>query len=245
VGRLALRNAAEAIASKWVEDYRSPLEHKFKIDKKTINETSEQMKKLHVLSRPNNLKKSYLNCLNKILKDYDNKFILPLQQTGGNIKAVPDLRKLLSGLDKLEESEYLREAIECAESGFYKAAVIMGWCAAVDRMQRKILALGFDAFNSTSQKIKSQKTGKFKRWNKQFNIATLSELQTVFDTDLIVILEGMELLDGNQAQRLETCFQYRNHSAHPGEAPIEAAHVISFFTDISKIILQNPDFSSG
>jgi len=109
-------------------------------------------------------------------------------------------------------------------------------------MQKKILALGFDSFNNASRTLKSQTSGKFKRWNKEFAVTTMSELQMIFDSDLIVVLEGMGLLDGNQAQRLETCFQYRNHSAHPGEAPIEPAHVISFFTDINGIILQNQKF---
>lgn len=243
VSRINLRNDAEAIASQWVEELRSPLEHKYKIEKKVIEATSEQMKKLHVLSRPNNLKSSYTRCLNLILKNYDDNFILPLQQEGGDVNDIPQLRQLIPNTDEVELSEYLTEAIECAESGHYKASIVMGWCAAIDKMQKKVLALGFNAFNSGSRKVKGQSSGKFKRWNKEFNISTLSELQTVFDTDLIVVLEGMELLDGNQSQRLESCFQYRNHSAHPGEAPIEPAHVISFFTDIAKIVILNQEFS--
>ena len=244
VGRIGLRQDAEDIASLWVEEFRSPLEHKYKIDKKVIEETSAQMKKLHVLSRPNNLKSSYTRCLNLILKNYEDKFILPLQQESSEVSDIPELRKLIPDGDEAELSEYLIEAIECAESGHFKASIVMGWCAAIDKMQKRVLALGFNAFNSASTKIKSQSSGKFKRWKKEFNISTLSELQTVFDTDLIIVLEGMGLLDGNQSQRLETCFQYRNHSAHPGEAPIEPAHVISFFTDISKIVILNQDFSN-
>lgn len=243
VSRKNLRDNAEEIASRWVEELRSPLEHKFKIEKTVIEATSEQMKKLHILSRPNNLKSSYTRCLNAILKNYDDKFILPLQQEGGEAKEVPELRRLIPNVDDPELSEYLTEAIECAEAGHYKAAIVMGWCAAIDKMQRKVLALGFNAFNAASSKVKNQKSGKFKRWNKEFNISTLSELQTVFDTDLIIVLEGMGLLDGNQSQRLESCFQYRNHSAHPGEAPIEPPHVVSFFTDITKIVIFNPEFS--
>ena len=242
VSQKKLMVSAETIASKWVEEIRSPLEHKFKLDKPVIEQTSEHVKKLHVLSRPNNLK-SYIQCLNAIIKDYDDKFVLPILQSADNVTEILDLRKLLPGLVNPDESEYLKEAISCAEGRFYKAAIVMGWCAAIDRMQKKILALGFDSFNNASRTLKSQASGKFKRWNKEFSVTTLSELQTIFDNDLIVVLEGMGLLDGNQSQRLETCFQYRNHSAHPGEAPIEPAHVISFFTDINKIILQNQKFA--
>jgi hypothetical protein len=73
---------------------------------------------------------------------------------------------------------------------------------------------------------------------------TLNELQEVFDTDLITICEGMGLLDSNQADRLKQVdFQYRNHSAHPGQAPIEDPHLVAFFTDINEIILTNPKFA--
>lgn len=243
VSRQKLRKDAEAIASKWVEELRSPLEHKFKIEKKTIADTSEQMKKLHILSRPNNQKSSYTRCLNLVLKNYDDKFILPIQQEGGEIAEIPELRRLLPNLNDPDMSDYLTEAVESAEEGHYRAAIVLGWCAAIDKMQKKVRSLGFGAFNAASLKAKNQKSGKFKRWNKEFGVSTLSELQTVFDTDLIVVLENMELLDSNQSQRLETCFQYRNHSAHPGEAPIESAHVISFFTDITRIVILSPDFS--
>lgn len=243
VSTKSLRQAAESIASEWVEELRSPLEHKFKVDKSVVEQSSEHMKKLHVLSRPNNLKRSYIQCLTAILKDYDDKFVLPIQQTTESVSKILDLRKLLPGLTNQDESDYLKEAIACAESGFHKAAVVMGWCAAIDRMQKKILALGLDAFNNASRALKDQTSGKFKRWNKEFDISTLSELQTVFDSDLVIVLEGMGLLDGNQSQRLESCCQYRNHSAHPSEAPIEPAHVVSFFTDISMIVLQNKNFT--
>ena len=245
VSRLKLRKSAEELASRWVEELRSPLEHKFKIDKSIIEKTSELLKNLHVLSRPNNLKSSYTKCINKILKDFDNKFILPIQQTPEDVQEISELQKILKEIIDPDESDYLTEAISCAQAGYYKAAIVMGWCATIDKIQKKFMAIGFEKFNQTSRDVKSQTSGKFKRWNKEFNITTISELQTVFDTDLIVILEGMELIDGNQAQRLETCFQYRNHSAHPGEAPVEPAHAVSFFVDVNGIILTNSRLSTS
>jgi hypothetical protein len=245
VSRKALRNSAEKIASRWIEELRTKLEHRFRIDKQVVESTSEEMKKLHVLSRPNNLRSSYTKCLNTILKDYDDKFILPIQHFAEDVREVTELQKILATISDSEESAYLKEAIDCAQAGFLKAAVVMGWCAAIDRMQRRVILTGLQAFNDASRKIKAQTSGKYKRWNKEFNISTLGELQTVFDTDLIVVLEGMQLLDGNQSERLETNFQYRNHSAHPGQAPVEPAHLVSFFTDINKIILINPKFALG
>jgi DNA gyrase/topoisomerase IV subunit A len=243
VQRKDLRDRADQIATMWVEELRSPLEHKFKLDLEVIKETAEQMKHLHIISRPNNRKSSYTKLIKAILKNYDNRYILPIKQAPIKIEKIFDLEKIIPTLHDPKESEYLKEAIDCANSGFPRAAIVLGWCAAIDRIQKKIQSVGFNRFNQTSTKLKQKIKGKFAKWNKEFNIATLAELQTIFDTDLIIILEGMEVIDGNQADRLiNVCYQYRNQSAHPGEAPIEEAHVVSFFTDINKIILLNPKF---
>ncbi|MEQ1850670.1 MAG: hypothetical protein ABMA01_03660 [Chthoniobacteraceae bacterium] len=244
VGRKAIQEEADRIATFWIEELRSPLEHKFKLDGPVIAEQAAAMKQLHVLSRPNNLKSSYLKTLSQALTKFDDRFILPIKQQAVEINDVFDLQKLVPNLPNPDESDYLSEAINCANAGFRRAAVVMGWCALVDRMQKKIVLLGLTKFNQASTQVKNQTSGKFKNWNKEFAVATLSELQTVFDTDLIVVLEGMGLLDSNESDRLiRVCFQYRNHSAHPGQAPIEDAHLVAFFTDVAKIALQNPKFT--
>ena len=236
-----VRDRAENLATVWVEELRSPLEHKFKIDAATITETSEAMKRLHVLSRPSNLKASYIAVLDTVLTGYKDKFILPIQQTSIAIESVFDLQKLVGGLSDAEESEYLKEAIDCADSKFKKAAIVMGWCAAIDRIQKKVQLLGFAKFNATSTTMKNQTAGRHKHFNKEFKITTLGELQTVFDSDLIRVCEGMQLFDSNECDRLiNVDFLWRNQSAHPGDAPIEDPHVISFFTDITSMILTNP-----
>lgn len=166
----------------------------------------------------------------------------------GDVAAMAPVSKLLDALpgrvpDPAERG-FVQEAITCIRYSACRAAIVLGWCAAIHHIRRKIEALGFDKFNAASVRLKNQNTGKFKRWNKEFSIQTMSELQTVFDTDLITVVDGMGLIDGNQSQRLETCFEYRCHSAHPGDAPISEAHVVAFFTDIVEIVLTNPRFAA-
>lgn len=139
------------------------------------------------------------------------------------------------------ERSFIEEAITCIRHGCSRAAIVLGWCAAINRLRRKIEELGFDKFSAASTRVKNQ-GGKYKWWKKEFDVQTMGDLQAVFDTDLVVVLEGMGLIEDNQAKRMETCFQYRCHSAHPGDAPIKEAHVIAFFTDIVEIVLANPKF---
>lgn len=243
VTRIAVRREAERVADSWVEELRSPLEHKFRLPPELVETTSNAMRRLHVLSRPNNLKTSYITTVDSVLKSFKDKFVLPIQQFTTLVESKFDLIKLVAGL-KADESEYLTEAINCANSGFHRAAIVVGWCSAIDRMRRKVEGLGFPQFNAASTAIKNQTSGKRKKWNKEFNITTPAELQTVFDEDLIIVVEGMGLLDGNQSDRLITVdFQWRNHSAHPGKAPIDDAHVVAFFRDVTSIVLNNPKFS--
>lgn len=244
INSMGLRNRAEELATRWVEELRSPLEHKFHIGSDTIEEASEAMKRLHVLSRPSNLKSSYLKVLDSALRRFKDKFILPIQQSSVVVESVFDLQRYVTGLSNPEESDYLKEAIDCANSNYCRAAIVLGWCAAIDRIQKKIQVLGFAAFNNASTRLKQQTSGRHKRFNKEFRISTLGELQTVFDADLIRVCEGLQLVDSNEADRLiDVDFQYRNHSAHPGNAPIEDPHLVAFFTDINEIILTNPKFS--
>jgi hypothetical protein len=243
VSKFAIRNEAEKLADFWIEKIRSPLEHKFKLDKQLISATAEYFKRLHQLSRPNNHKSSYLDCLNTILTDFDDRFNLPVQQSGGEPESVLQLHKLVPLLTDAHQSDYPKKAIECAEANHSKAAIVMGWCAAIDRIQQKVMALGLANFNKISTAVKNQTSGKYKRWSKEFKVTTEAELQAIFDTDLIVVVENMGLLDGNESERLEICFTYRNQSAHPGKAPVDSPHVVAFFTDIVKIVLANPKFA--
>jgi hypothetical protein len=244
VTRQALRSEADRLATMWVEELRSQLEFKIRLPADVITQTSNQVKHLYILSRPNNLKSSYVNTVSDILDGFDNKFILPIKQTALSVDTVLDLKKLVPSLLDKDESEYLNEAIECANLGFARASIVMGWCAAIDRIHKKIMDIGLDKFNSTTVTMKNQTGGRFSRWNKTYTINSLSELQEVFDRDLIRIVEGMGLIDGNQTDRLlDTCFQYRNHSAHPGNAPIDEPHIVVFFNDMAEIVLLNPKFT--
>jgi hypothetical protein len=142
-----------------------------------------------------------------------------------------------------DETDYLDEAQRCLAVDGLRACVVLGWCAAISRIHRKIEQIGFDKFGQATREMAGKTTGRFKPFKKQFQVDSRSELQTVFDTDLLWVLEYLELIDNNQHQRMRHCFEFRNNSAHPGLAPIKGPNLCSFYSDISEIILKNPKFS--
>jgi hypothetical protein len=153
------------------------------------------------------------------------------------------LLALPARLTDTAERGFIEEAITCIRAGAPRAAIVLGWCAVIDRMRRRIEAIGFDKFNAASTTLKNQTTGKYKQWNKGVQATSQAELLPIFDTDLMIVLEGMGLLDDNQHQRLKMLFQWRCHSAHPAATPINTAHVVSFFTDAVDLVLANKKFS--
>ena len=84
--------------------------------------------------------------------------------------------------------------------------------------------------------MKNQSKGRFKKFNKEFHVQSLSEIRQVFDSDILWIIEGLGLIDINQHTRLKGCFDMRCHCSHPGDAPVTEYNLISFFSDINEII---------
>ena len=91
----------------------------------------------------------------------------------------------------------------------------------------------------------SQQKGRFKRFNKVFNVSSIGDLNEVFDNDTLWVLEGMQIIDTNQHTRLHSCFEMRCQSAHPGEAPITEFNLLSFFSDLKEIVFDNSKLKMG
>jgi hypothetical protein len=213
------------------------------IPPETIETYSAFFTALLKLSRPNNHKQRYIETLTAILKKFHDQLVLPIQTEPKLAKEVSLLAKMLAGLASAEEDAYLKEAIACAGHGYLRASAVFGWCAAIDRIHRAIERIGFAKFNATSQQMAAATSGRFKRFNSAEKINSISELREVFDSNILWILEGMQLIDGNQHTRLRSCFELRCQSGHPGDAPVTEYNLLSFFSDLNEIVLRNPKFT--
>ena len=240
VGKLALRNEANALGRDWHKDFAPKLKHY--LTPEALNNYGDQFTRLLKLSTPNNKVASYLSAIDLIIKSFNDVLLIPSQQgvIGGSAPSAFDA--FFANLSNEEESEYLAEAIACAKAGHLRAAVVLGWSAAIDRVHRVLDYNGLDKFNSMSQQMQAATTGRYKKFNKGQNISSLAELREVFDSTILWVIEGMVLIDTNQHTRLGSCFDMRCHGAHPGDAPITTYNLMSFFSDLDQIIFSNAKF---
>ena len=243
VAKKGLCKRAEDLGSRWFAELSPGLSH-LGFAAELTDKYSAASARLIKLSAPNNLKKSYLETLDVLIKPMRDELILPIKSGASSRVALSPLNEFVANLEGAEESAYFQESIDCAKSGYLRAAAVLGWCAAIDRIHRKIETDGFSKFNATSAQMASQNKGRYKRFNQTQNVTSINELRHVFDTTILWIIEGMGLIDSNQYTRLRSCFEMRCHSAHPGEAPITEYNLLSFFSDLQQIVLENPTFQS-
>ena len=244
----AERNTYQQIASCWFESLSKQLIN-YGVSKEQVEKYDHAFRSILKLSDSVSRRTSYIKQFDIIASDFNDSIVIFLQTDAietaetDHHQFSEEVHTLLNKISDSDENEYLTEALGCWESGYLKAATVLLWCAAIDRIHKVIEKIGFNVFNSTSTQMKSQTTGRFKRFSKEYNIQSLSELRTAFDNDVLWVIEGMQLIDSNERTRLASCFDMRCHSGHPGAAPITKYNVISCFSDIVEIVLTNPKFS--
>lgn len=235
-----LREQAANLGSAWHKQYAPSLKHS--LSSELMDKYGQLYKKLIQLSVPGSSQFAYLDTLDGIIKPFQADVMIPSQQGSLGQTAQSVLDAFFAGLSNIDESDYLKEALACAREGHHRAAVVLGWSAAVDRIHRVIDHKGFAEFNKTSQQMSSATSGRYKKFTKAQNINNLAEMREVFDSVILWVIEGMGMIDTNQHTRLGSCFDMRCHGAHPGNAPITSYNLMSFFSDLDQIVFLNPVF---
>ena len=240
VGRRQPLDAGADTARHWFDVVRPALE-KAQFSKESMEAFSRRFDDLLRASTGKPVKVAYLQAVAGILGHTVSKSSIRLKSVHSLRRQGLASRPTLKAcpLPKATTSMKRRDAFHVVA---LRACVVLGWCATVARIHDKIEEIGFAKFNKATEEMAAKTTGRFKPYNKKFLVKSLSELQRVFDTELLWVLEYLELIDSNQHQRLRHCFDMRNHSAHPGLAPISGENLYSFFSDITKFVLKNPKF---
>lgn len=243
VARKNLRDEAKSLGGLWHKEVLPKIT--LHAEPEVLKSYSEAFTRLIRLSGPGNQAKSYLEALEVIIKPFTKDFLLPAPQGAFASNTSSEFDTFLASIGEGAEGEYFAEAIACAKHGYLRAAVVLGWSAAIDRIHRRVEEIGFQKFNATSAQMANQQAGRYKKFNQKQNVASLGDIREVFDNLILWIVEGMELIDTNQHTRLRSCFDMRCHSAHPGEAPITTYNLLSFFSDLDQIVFKNAKFKLG
>jgi len=232
---------AERIATKWFELVEPCSEH-FGFSAIAESKYHKLFEQLLGLSLKQSWKLTYQKTIAAISEKFKEEILLEVIKSANKISSFANLPNILETATETEK-EYLNEALGCAKSSYLRASMVLVWCAAVNRMHKTVEKLGISEFNKKSQEMKKIETGRFKRFNKSYELVSVSDLEvTVFDNDLLWVLEYWNLIDANQHDRLQICFTMRNNAAHPGDATITEQNLASAFSDIKTMVFDNPNF---
>jgi hypothetical protein len=238
-----IKASAHAIAQKWFDEIKSALTNA-QAPADSIQFFSLQFEQLMQVARTRASKKTYLGIVATIAHRYQKELIHEAEIGSFKIGSALSIAPYIDGLSA-NEGDYLDEAQRCLSVSALKGCIVLGWCATIARIHDKIESIGYDKFSTATEEMSAKAFGRYKFFKKKEKIETRSELQQVFDTNLLWVLEYLELIDNNEHQRLRHCFDLRNNCAHPGQAPIAPENVYAFYSDITKIVLKNSKFAVG
>ena len=242
VPKIIIKQKCERVCLLWFEQIKSDLSN-FQIEKHALERYNDQFEELLKRSTSRSRTKTYLPLISEILLNFKFDLILQVIKSPTPIKHSIYLDNIMDVVCE-DEREYFAEALECARHNCFRAAVVLGWSAAIFRMQYIVEKKGFNEFNKKSKEMSAIQEGRYKRFSKSFNIHNLSELQsTVFDNDLLWVLEYWGLIDSNQRDRLGICVTMRNNAGHPGQATISSENLLSFYSDLKNYIFDNANFA--
>jgi len=236
----ALLDAGASAARRWFDVVRPALE-KVSFPTDVIGSYSTRFEALLSMTRGQPTKSAYLRAIAGISGPYLSDIVHQIEIGSFTSVAGLSVAPYIEGLP-IAEGDYLDEAQRCLGVRALRGCIVLGWCATIARIHSKIEEIGLDRFSKATEEMKAKTTGRFKPFTKAYTIESRSELERIFDTDLLFILEYLQLIDSNQHARLRHCFDMRNHSAHPGLAPITGENLYSFFSDITQMVLKNPKF---
>ena len=243
IAKKGLRGRAKELGTRWHRDVGERLSAAHVVPEEVRKRYAAGFTRLIRLSAPSNKRSSYLDTLDLLIRSFREDLLIPAQQGAFSAPPPTAFDTFFASLPNPAESEYLKEAVACAKAGHLRAAAVLGWSAGIDHIHRAIEAAGFGKFNAASARMAGQQAGRFKKFNQTQRVNSLSELRETFDTVVLWVVEGMELIDSNQHTRLRGCFEMRCQAAHPGDAPITLFNLMSFFSDLDQIVLSNAVFN--
>jgi hypothetical protein len=127
-----------------------------------------------------------------------------------------------------DERSFLEEAMACLHPtvNAYRAALIMGWAAVVHNLRRKLVLRGLPIVDVEVKKHYARK-----------KVEKEDDLDDLKDSELLIICQGLDILQRNVRQRLDGYLGLRNGCAHPTGVKPQLHVVRAFFEEIIQYVL--------
>ncbi len=221
----------------WAEQVEREIP-KFGVDQDTIQKYRDGLQRLHALASRRNKRTSHQQLIKDLQADFTTDLIQPVM-FHGDADPSEEIRKIIAGIPYPDQKGYLEEALRCVEADCKRATTVLGWSAAMHHIHSKVEEMGFAKFNSDAAAL-TKKGGRFKHFKGVAQIDSISDLRELPDRSILTVLDGMGLLEANQRTRLENCLDLRIQGSHPGDAEITMPNLVSFFSDLSTLVFNNP-----
>lgn len=141
------------------------------------------------------------------------------------------LHKEILNIADADEQRYVAEAVRCLRlpDPALRAAVLMGWIAAIYHLRKKVESIGFSNFNAAFKQLYPQ--------SKRKPVEDFHDLEDYKDIELLEVCEKLRVYDRAVKNRLLYCLDLRNGCAHPTIVIPKIDVVKAFFAEIIEYVL--------
>lgn len=245
VSRTGMRDEARKLNKLWLP-LAGALEGNPALSPAVLAEAQKRLERLRDLAAGKNPKKQYLAITKPALADIENQILSPLIKQSG-LKTTPEtLTLLLAGIPNPDADlkSYLDEALACARSNCFRAAVIMGWCAAAYKIHHKLLGLGLPQLEGHLDKMRlDTRHPLFKSFSRTYVLKSPADIEEIPDAYLVLLCRYLGWFDDSQYKQMRACLDLRNACAHPAQYQLDAVKLQVYFADLVQMVLAKPAFN--
>lgn len=144
------------------------------------------------------------------------------------------LEAALHQISDERERDYVEEALSCLnpQVSAYRAAIVMGWSAAMWNIRRKLERRGLGAFNMEFVK-------RFPK-AKRAQATVLDDFEEYRDHEILGVAEALNVISKATYKVLTHHLDIRNNCGHPTDYKPEIHRVKTFFEEIISHVLARP-----
>lgn len=137
------------------------------------------------------------------------------------------LRQHMAGIADVVLRSYLNEAVGTFEHGFFRAAIVMSWCAAFSVFREWVFSKKLTEFNAQTA-----------TWKKPKIVAVISDLDELAERVIVDTSKQAGMISSNEHKALVHLLDQRNAYAHPSgrsvSAPVSEAFVQQVIDEVLK-----------